>query len=219
MRRAHLFAGLAGFCLIGLFGTAARAAVTFDFVTDNNNGNYNVLPSSTVVVQIFLRETLDSGSTSILGPQDGLFSGLVRTIRSVAPSSPANITASSRDGTNFNDFNDSTVDSGNAGANTGGTRSLGAANGTPIITDSATVRRVSLGTITIQAGVIPLQTTTFNMIDRISTADTLTWTSGTQLDSQIVSRTFNVTVTNVPEPATLSILGLGGMLLLRRVRR
>jgi len=215
MRRVPTLAGLLGLCLIGLMGTAAQAQRTFDIVSDQ--GNYTVLPNGTATVQVFLRETLAGGSTSLLVQEDGLFSSVVQATRTTSPSNPATITAAARDATNFNDFNDSAVAAGGAQANVGGTRSLGSATGTPIITDSATVRRISIGTFTIQGGLIPLQTSTFTIGDRPGTADTLTFTTGQQLDSLIGSRTFTVSV--LPEPASLGLLGLGGMLLLRRRAR
>src|SRR3954470_11601410 len=62
------------FAAITLFPTNARAARTFDYVTDNNNGTYTVAPNASVSVHVFIRETLSAGSTSLLVPEDGLFS-------------------------------------------------------------------------------------------------------------------------------------------------
>ena len=59
---------------------------------------------------------------------------------------------------------------------------------------------MSLGTFTVQGGLIPLQTTTFTLSDVPVSNDTLTWTTGTVLDPQITASTFNVTI--LPEPAT-----------------
>jgi len=221
MRRVRWIpAGFLAVCLLALLAPRAQAQRTFDVVTDNNNGNYTVLPNGTVTVNIFLRETLGGTSTSLLTAEDGLFSAVMQATRTTSPSAPAVITAAARDTTNFNDFNDTSTAAqisagGGASAFVGGTRSLGSANGTPVITDSATVHRVSIGSFTIQGGLIPLQTTTFTIGDRPTTADTLTWTTGQQLDALIVSRTFTVSV--LPEPSTAVLLfGAGGLLLIRR---
>src|SRR5690349_10759390 len=50
------FVAAAGLFL--LLAPASRAAVSFDFVTDNGNSNYTVLPNGTATVDVFLRETL-----------------------------------------------------------------------------------------------------------------------------------------------------------------
>ncbi len=196
-----------------LTATEAQAAVAYNFVTDQTN--YSLLPNGTAVAQVFLRETLTAGSTSTLAAENGLFSAVARATRTTSPTAPATITAAARDTTNFNDFNDSSVQAGGAQADVGGTRSLGSANGSAIIVDSSTVRRVAVGTLTIQAGLIPLQTTTFTLSDRTGTVDTLTWTNGTPLDSQIAASTFTVTV--IPEPAAaLGLFGAFGLFLVRR---
>lgn len=205
---------VAGFCACA---DHARGAVIFDVVTDNGNSNYNVPSATSVIIQLFLRETLTSGSTSTLVAQDGLFSSVVRVSRIVSPSSPSTIIAAARDTTNFSDFNDSAVLNSGADANVGGTRSLGASNGTPVLTDSATVRRVSIGTVTIQAGTLVGQSTTFSLADRTGTSDTLTWNTGQVLDAQILATNFSVTA--VPEPAAAGVVAVAVVALAGRRRR
>lgn len=216
--RNRLLHGLAavGLLMAVVSPRTLQAAVLYDFTTDQSN--YTVLPNGTTTILVFLRETLTGGSPSTLAAEDGLFSSVARVTRTTSPSAPATITAASRDTTNFNDFNDSAVLSGGTAANVGGTRSLSAANGTPVIVDSATVRRVSVGSVTIQAGLTPLQTTTFTVADRPGSTDTLTWTTGQQLDGLIQPQTFTVTV--IPEPATATVFGAvaAGLLLRRRSR-
>jgi MYXO-CTERM domain-containing protein len=112
------------------------------------------------------------------------------------------------------------VNSGGAQAITGGSRGLGDANGTPIIVDSANVRRVSIGTFTITAGGVPAQTTMFQLADRPDRDDTLTWTNGTILDSLIAPTTFDVVTTPEPSAAlALAAVAAGASLTHRGKRR
>jgi len=202
--------------LLGVFASAGRAAVNFDFVTDNNNGNYTVLPNGTTTVDLFLRETLTAGSTSILVSQNGM-AGIGTTVtRTTSPSAPAVITAAAVD-PNYVTFGSATVASGGAKVDIVGNASFDVNTG-PIITDSATVRRVRYGQVTIQGGLIPLQTTTFTIGDHPGSDDNVTFGStGSSLDTQIAARTFTVSV--LPEPTTAAgLLGAAGLVLVRRRR-
>jgi hypothetical protein len=194
----HLATGLAAVCALAYAGTAARGAVTYDFVADLPS--YSVAPGGATAVQVYLRERLTGGSQSLLASEDGLFSAVAQlSLTGAPPTAPATITGASRDATNFDDFNDSSVTPGGAQATVGGTRDFGDAHGTPIIVDDANMRRVSIGTFTVTAGGVPSQTTTFQLADRPGTSDTLTWTNGTVLDSQIAPST--LTVVTTPEPS------------------
>jgi hypothetical protein len=217
MRRVRTLAGVLGVCLIGLVGTSARAAVSFDFVTDSSN--YTVLPNGTATVQMYLRETLSAGSASQLTTQMGMSSIGIRALRTTSPTAPATITAAAVEPF-YNTFGTNVVSNGGAQADINGNASFAVNDAlSQIIVDSSTVRRVHYGQLTIQAGLIPLQTTTFTMSDippNPGSDDNLTFT-GVNIDTLIAARTFTVSV--LPEPASMGLLGFGGLILLRRVRR
>jgi len=157
-------------------------------------------------VQVYLRERLSGGSPSLLVTEDGLFSAVAQlSLTGPPPTAPATITGASRDATNFDDFNDSSVTPGGAQATVGGTRDPGDLHGTPIIVDDANTRRVSIGTFAITAGGVPSQTTTFQLADRPGTFDTLTWTNGTVLDPQIAPSTLTIVTTPEPSMAGLAL--------------
>jgi hypothetical protein len=207
---------LAACCAIACAGSAARGAVTFDLVA--TQPSYSFPPGGSTAVQVYLRETLSGGSPSLLAVEDGLFSAVAQlSLTGPPPTAPATITGATRDATNFDDFNNSSVAPGGAQATAGGTRDFADADGTPIITDNANVRRVSIGTFTITAGGLPSQTTTFQVADRRGTSDTLTWTNGTVLDSQIAPST--LTIVTTPEPSMSGLaLTVAAALAWRRCR-
>jgi len=198
---------------------AARGSVTFDFVA--GQPSYTVAPGGSTPVQVFLRETLSQGSVSTLAAEDGLFSAVAQAARTgTLPSAPATITGASANPANFDGQDLSSVNSGGVQAITGGSRAFADADGTPIIVDSANVRRVSIGTFTLTAGGVPSQTTTFQLADRPDRDDTLTWTNGTILDPQIAPTTFDVVTTPEPSAAlTLAAAAAGASLIFRGKRR
>ena len=86
-RSRRVFAWASAACLLALFASRAQGQRTFDFVTDNNNGNYVVLPNGTAVVNLFFRETLANGATpSLLVQENGLYSSVARVTRTTSPS-------------------------------------------------------------------------------------------------------------------------------------
>lgn len=215
MRCWKILLGVGTFLMVHGAGGIANAAVNYDWVTDNGNGNYTLLPNGSTAVQVYLRETLTAGSPSTLVTEGSLFSGVARVTRTTSPTDPARITASTPN-PEFGGFSFSEVNASGAFADTGGSVSLAGTTNPTITQDSTTVRRVLIGTVTIQGGLIPLQTSVFTISDVPGQDSTLT-NSGTLLDPLIVNRTFSVSV--LPEPTTV---GLGGMvlagLLLRRRR-
>lgn len=193
----------------------SHADVIYNFVTDQ--ATYNVMPGGMVSVDVYLQETLTGSSLSELVAQDGLFSFDVVVDVASAPSDPAVIVASTANA----DFN-------------------GVVNNVPpmiVIADrdpfeadgvqptmvDATTYRVLLATFTIEGGNIPGETTTFNVADYENPLtpgadeNTLYWddvTASNPLDGIIGPGGFTVTV--IPEPASLVLLGIGGLLSLRR---
>jgi hypothetical protein len=198
---------------------SVRAAVTFDFVA--GQPTYSVAPGGTTTVPIYLRETLTGSSISLLASEDGLFSSVAQASRTgTPPSTPAMITGATKDVTNFDDSNFDDTTFAPTLATIGGSRSFNDAHGTPVVVDpfDSNVRRVSIGTVTITAGSAPAETTTFQLADRPGRDDTLTWTNGTILDSQIAPSTFSVVTT--PEPSTaIAFAGAAAVAMLIRTPR
>jgi hypothetical protein len=191
-------------CLLALSAPQAQAQLAMDYVTDNNNGTYLVLPNGTVTVDLYLRESLANANTvSLLANEGSIYREGVQATRTTSPTSPAVITAAHSDPF-FVSMSDA-VQPGGAQA----TLSAANAPGTPapLITDSSFVRRVRLGQMTFQAGLIPLQTTTFTLADIPGQNDTITnGAPGVILDGLIGSRTFSIATT--PEPTTAAVLAV-----------
>ena len=79
MRRMILFG--AGLVLTLLAAGPARAGLMYQYVTDQSA--YGGIPGQVVNVNVFLRETLAGGSTSLLVPEDGLFSAVALASRTI----------------------------------------------------------------------------------------------------------------------------------------
>jgi MYXO-CTERM domain-containing protein len=194
----------------------APAAVIYSYRTDQFS--YSAGPGGTVTVSLFLRETVDGGSASVLAAQGGLFSAGVAAARTSSPSDPAFLTAAARNPA-FNDTGSSlmsvapTLTRFTEAVSSGGVAATDLGGG---------VREISLGTMTVQVGNIVGQTTSFNVrdYDNYGTSeDTLTAT-GTVLDTpggtSPSSFAFQVTVAPVPEPAAIGLVALALPLLGRR---
>ena len=192
-----------------------RADVIYNFVTDQ--ATYEVTPGGTVSVDVYLQETLVGGSSSELVAQDGLFSFDVIVDVASAPSDPAAIVASTANA----DFNG--VVNNVPPMIVIADRDLLEADGVQPVMVDATTYRVLLATFSIEGGSIPGETTTFNAADYENPLtpgadeNTLYWddvTASNPLDGIIGPGSFTVTV--IPEPASLVLLSIGGLLALRR---
>ena len=179
-------------------------AVEFAFGTDQDH--YQVMVGSDVDVQVYLYETVTGGDSSVLVADEGLSQAQVTIQRSGAvPSDPAILVDYTSNTVEFDDlllgpwesvFTDSELDltqfvdiaaiSGPTGVDLGGG-----------------VRRVWLLTLTIQAGSVYGETTTFSVLDNPSFDETLTFLGFDPLDPEIAPAEF--TLTAVPEPASVIV--------------
>ena len=178
-------------------------AIGFSFGTDQDH--YKVMVGSDVDVEVYLYETVTGGDSSLLVADDGLFSAQVTIERTgVVPTDPAILVDYTPNTAEFDDllgpsqnvFTDSELDltqfvdidatSGPTGVDLGGG-----------------VRRVWLLTLTVQAGSVYGETTTFSVLDNPSFDETFTFLALDPLDPQINAAEFSLTA--VPEPATVIV--------------
>jgi hypothetical protein len=229
-----------GLVVIGLVAAGqARAALSYNYFYVAGQNSYNsVTPGSAIQVPLFLEEVnSDGSSSSLLASEHGVsaagisisltfgtnpttITGIVGNGGAVPGGFDEPITAQSTSSTASILENVDITDSAGVGAN-----SLG--NG---------VSEVLLGTLSLQASSFGGQTTVFTVgpFD-LSGGNTFTNDSGYDLDNNAdvgnpsgssslynsaASTTFSIaTATAVPEPASLSLLAVGSVVLLGRHRR
>jgi hypothetical protein len=218
--------------LVTIFwGSLASAAYEYRYVFGSTN--YFALPGQIVPVEVYLQETVSGGSTPwFTTPGLGLFSGGVRVTFDGAPLpsdraevlSTANITKNPL-------FTDP---SATLSVVTGSSAGLIAAVNDPFTQlISGTVvnpstSRILLGTFNFTAGLIPNEVTNLLASDYdlvMPTNQNVVFNSQTfasaDLDALIIPA--NATITVIPEPSSLALLGLGGAALVgwqvRRLRR
>lgn len=210
--------------VLGLMGAAAlvaadpsraEAAVTFDYVVSASN--VELQPGETGMIDLFIRETVSGDDTSLLVAQNGLSSAHVTVQRTAAggATQPAGITDFTR---NTAGFSGTPFDESDLPGTVDVTQftSLNASSGP---TGASTDGLVLLLNLTVQAGDTPGEVTTFNVFDNPAFDETITF-GNTALDSQLGSTSFTVTVSEIPEPAGLGLLGGAiGLTLLRGRRR
>lgn len=193
----------------------ARADVIYSYVTDH--GAYDVVPGGTVLVSAYLHESLSGGSSSELLAQNGLFSFDVAADVTTAPGDPAAVIASAANP----DFNG--VVNNVPPMIVIADRDLFESNGVQPVMIDANTYHVLLATFTIEGGTVPGETTTFSVTDYENPQtpgpdeNTFYWddiAAQNPLDATIGAGRFSVTV--LPEPATLSLLALGALLVFRR---
>jgi hypothetical protein len=209
---------------VAALATTAPAAVTYSYVTDTPSVTKNAGESFTV--HLYLRETVDGGSASILTAENGLLGAGVRVTRNASAAA---------DPTDLTDINPSTALSGGPGtkdvaagnAGFSGSVSLSATQGAQPVDLGGGVSQVLLGTLDLVAGLVPGEATTFTIAKlNASNGNTATFTNFYDLDVARASAPAYAaatpsifTVTVVPEPATLGLALLALPLLGRRRRR
>ena len=204
----------------------AHADVLYSVVTDQTA--YDVAGDGTVSVDVYFQETLTGGSSSELVAQNGLFSFDVAVDVTSAPSDPAAVTASTVNA----DFNG--VVNNVPPMVVIADRDLLEFDGVQATMVDATTYRVLLATFTTFSVLVIDHTersvlgemTTFSVIDYENTLtpgadeNTFYWddiTASTPLDAAIGGGSFTVTV--IPEPASMVMLGVGGLLAFRHRKR
>jgi hypothetical protein len=202
--------------LVAIAGLAApaRAAILFSYFTDQSN--YSANPGQAVPVSVSLRETVTGSDTSLLVSDGGLAGAGVKLVQTNSPVSPSVIASLAGiqgdpafDGGAFPQLPPPYLLEIIALPPSAGVTGVDKGGG---------VREVHLGTFTFTAGgpgVTDLQTAPFSA----SSADTVTDNSLMVLDQRIAPSSFTITVTAVPEPATLSLLTASALFILARPAR
>lgn len=198
---------------------AAHAAIQFNYATDV--ASVTLAPGETRSVALYLVETVTGGTPSRLATEDGLSSASVHV--AYVPSALADPSFIGSISANTTDFNDPVapeefVAGDSRSAHIREYLDISAPSG-PMGTDSAGVRQVLLGTVTVVGGLSD-GVTTFEVRDIPVTNDTVTVSGfAAPLDPDILSTSFSVTVV-VPEPASvLTCATLTAGLLAARKRR
>lgn len=211
-----------------LAGGSARADVAYRYVAGTTGYTGNA--GQSIVVPLFLEETVTSPSTSLLTGENGLLGTGVRATRSGSvPSSPALLTAIASDAI-FTGIGTAPQVTTTA-AQISDTIASSATSGPTGSVVGTGVRRVPLGTVTLTLGSTLNQVTTFTLspfvnVDTTTGGNTVTYANFYDLDATSASPAFTgattstFTATVVPEPASVGLVGAlaGGMLLVRRRR-
>lgn len=221
---------LAALALVGCLGTRAQAAPTYSYFYVAGQASYSVPVDTDVEVRLYLQE-VSADSTSMLAAEGGVWGAGFRVALNNLPSDPATITSIS----------------GNAGTPPGGFDG-GSIGPAPTSTAAAIVEYTSsvagvmagsqengvselyLGTVTIHTGSSVGQTTEFTVNPyALDSGNTYTNASNYDLDNNLDGGDYSnlyasaaatmFAVTTTPEPATVALLTLGALRLLRRRRR
>jgi hypothetical protein len=230
MRRRWAMVATVTVAAFGWAAAAAPAAVSYSYLTDTPAVNPN--PGTTFMVQLFLQETVTTPSVSGLVAENGLYgAGLSITRTGTVPASPSVLTgiAPNRTATGFPGggfsapTNTATLIRATENEDT---ENLTIPGAQPVDLGGG-VRRVFLFTLSLQAGTVPGQTTTY-AIERYQppfNGFTVTHNNSYDIDiandgfahSGATGTTFTVT-TAVPEPGAMGMVGtvVAGLLLRRR---
>jgi hypothetical protein len=216
---------------ISAFSTrSASADITYQYVTDASD--YQVIAGQSVVVPLYLQETVTGADTSLLAAEDGLFGAGLTVSRVTEPSSPAffdalDLNPSFDFGTPVNSTSPGTFTPADNSASLN--EAVAEPDGVQAVDLGGGISRVFLGSVTIQAGNVLQQATAFSVGPNGDTGgNTLTFTNFYDLDitsgspaftGALASPAFTFTVTAVPEPASLSLLSVAAVAMLGRPAR
>jgi len=214
-------------CVLAL-GSPARAALSYAFAFEAPL--VQALPGQTVQIDVFLVETFTDGDSSLIADENGLSGAEVTVTRDAVGglTDPARIIGADN---NIGPTTDPTAfDSDRLGVSVTPPEF---AQLLPFdLSDAAVygtlaapgVREVLLGTISIEAGLVVGEVTTFTASDDPNFDDTATATA-TDLGDGAIDGDFGIDPDAVaveviiPEPTTLALVALGGVALIRRRAR
>jgi hypothetical protein len=217
--------------------TAQAALTSYSyFYVSGQTGYTGVTPGTSINVPVYLQEVNSDGSTnSLLANEDGLFAaGLSVAIFSSSGGGATTITGVSANSgiptTGFDDILDQSFTGSSAAVLE--QLNFSDSDGVAAGTQTNGVSNVLLGTLTLQASSNPGQTTTFTVgAYDPSNGNTVTFANGYDLDnnadplnppdastlySSVASTNFSVTTSSVPEPASLAVFAVAGIMMLHR---
>ena len=202
MRMIHRLLALALLIVVAAPFTA-RADPDYRYVFDASD--YEVDPSGTVLVSVFLQETIGAGDTSLLSTE-GLFGAGVRLTFGTGPSDPARI-ASASDVIANPDFDQAPplvdfVPESRPDCSRKSTRPIprGRSSGSWSLPDTF---RILLGQFRFTAGAVAGEATSIGAVDFLPppSDDTITGTNLTALDGQILAGSARILVRARPFPS------------------
>ncbi|HVS71536.1 MAG TPA: hypothetical protein VHQ47_09805 [Phycisphaerae bacterium] len=217
MRRLTAITAVAA--LASVLGGAAPALAAPVFSYFVPQASYTIDAGTTVSVPVYLQEiAAPDDSDSLLASHDGLATAGVEVSQSSNPLVTISTVAAnlSVDATAFDPpAGISSLPS--TDVTLGLSDDFSRADGTNAPPTNG-IRQILLGTFTFSADPAASGPVIFSIADPSSTPDTTLFSDGTVLDSQIAGTTVTINVTATPEPATLAVLALPALFLLKRRR-
>lgn len=213
---SQIFKTTSCFTVAAACSMSAWADVTYSYGVSTSL--LELAPGATGEVELYLIETTTGDSISRLVDEDGLNSAQVSVLLTgTAPSDPAILTDAIANESEFNDLFGPTIGISPTSVSIYEVLDIEELTG-PTGTDlGGGVRSVLLGSVTITAGSVVGETTSFSVEDDGLFDDTVTLLGIDPIDPLIAATSFDVTV--VPEPASLALLCLGAFPLIARRRR